>query len=116
MGNGLKVLPSGPFLASRVKRKPPRDMPKFAILWSTLAATAAALFFPASSFAAPEENIAIATLLKGGWQIAGYTSTLDGRSAFILFRHPDETYLVQCRASYDVTRTPPVTSNCYKLQ
>jgi hypothetical protein len=54
--------------------------------------------------------------LKGGWQIAGYTSTLDSRSAFILFRHAEETYLVQCRASYDVTRTPPVTSNCYKLQ
>ena len=56
------------------------------------------------------------TLLKGGWQIAGYTSTLDDRSAFILFRHPDETYLVQCRASYDVTRTPSAHSNCYKLQ
>jgi hypothetical protein len=67
-------------------------------------------------FAAPEETITIATLLKGGGQIAGYTSTLDSRSAFILFCHPDETYLVQCRASYDVTRTPPVTSNCYKLQ
>jgi hypothetical protein len=55
-------------------------------------------------------------MLKAGWQIAGYTSTLDSRSAFILFRHPDETYLVQCRASYDVTRTPPAHSNCYKLQ
>ena len=54
----------------------------------------------------PEENISIETLLKAGWQIAGYTSTLDSRSAFILFRKPDETYLVQCRASYDVTRTP----------
>ena len=64
---------------------------------------------------APEETITIATLLKGGWQIAGYTSTLDNRSAFILFRHPDEPYLVQCRASYDVTRTPSVTANCYKL-
>ena len=67
-------------------------------------------------FAAPEETITIATLLKGGWQIAGYTGTSDGRSAFILFRHPDEPYLVQCRASYDVTRTPSVTLNCYKLQ
>ena len=70
--------------------------------------------FPA--FAAPEETITIATLLKGGWQIVGYTGTSDGRSAFILFRHPDEPYLVQCRASYDVTRTPSVTLNCYKLQ
>ena len=76
----------------------------------------AILAFPASVLGATEENISIETLLKAGWQIAGYTSTLDSRSAFILFRHPDETYLVQCRASYDVTRTPPAHSNCYKLQ
>jgi hypothetical protein len=86
---------------------------KFVALWGALTLTFA---FPAQVFAAPEETITIATLLKGGWQIAGYTSTLDNRSAFILFRHPDEPYLVQCRASYDVTRTPSVTSNCYKLQ
>jgi hypothetical protein len=85
---------------------------KFLALWGLLALTFA---FPAQVFAAPEE-ITIANLLKGGWQIAGYTSTTDGRSAFILFRHPDEPYLVQCRASYDVTRTPNVTLNCYKLQ
>jgi hypothetical protein len=91
-------------------------MPKFVVLLSALAASVATFAAPASIYAAPEENIAIAMLLKGGWQIAGYTSTLDDRSAFILFRHPDEPYLVQCRASYDVTRTPPVTSNCYKLQ
>jgi hypothetical protein len=85
-------------------------------LLTALAASVATFAFPASIYAAPKENIAIETLLKGGWQIAGRTSTLDDRSAFILFRHPEETYLVQCRASYDVTRTPPVTSNCYKLQ
>jgi hypothetical protein len=79
-------------------------------------ATIATFAVTASTYAAPKESIAIETLLKGGWQIAGYTSTLDDRSAFILFRHPDETCPVQCRASYDVTRTPPVTSNCYKLQ
>jgi hypothetical protein len=33
---------------------------------------------------------------------------LDNRSAFILFRHPDDPYLVQCRASYDVIRTPAI--------
>jgi hypothetical protein len=91
-------------------------MPKFIALLSALAASVATLAIPASIYAAPEEKIAIATLLKGGWQIAGYTSTLDSRSAFTLFRHPDDAYLVQCRASYDVTHTPPVTSNCYKLQ
>jgi hypothetical protein len=85
-------------------------MPKVVALWVALFA------FPASIHAAPQETIAIETLLKGGWQVAGYASTFDTRSAFILFRHPDEPYLVQCRASYDVTRTPPVTSNCYKLQ
>jgi hypothetical protein len=91
-------------------------MRKFAALSCALAASAATFALPAHVLAVPEEAITIATLLKGGWQIAGYTSTLDDRSAFILFRHPTETYLVQCRASYDVTRTPPVTSNCYKLQ
>ena len=82
--------------------------------WSALALSAAILAAPAPLLAAAEENIT--TMLKAGWQIAGYTSTLDSRSAFILFRHPDEIYLVQCRASYDVTRTPPAHSNCYKLQ
>ena len=108
--------PRGRFLTSQVKRKAARNMPKFLVLLSVLIAANATFAFPDSVFAAPEENIVIATLLKGGWQIAGYTSTLDNRSAFILFRHPDEPYLVQCRASYDVTRTPSVTSNCYKLQ
>jgi hypothetical protein len=92
-------------------------MLKVVVLWSALAASVATfVLLPASIHAAPKENIAIETLLKGGWQIAGYTSTLDDRSAFILFRHPGETYLVQCRASNDVTRTLPVTSNSYKLQ
>ena len=83
---------------------------------SAVAIGVALLAFPASLFAASEESISIETLLKAGWQIAGYTSTLDSRSAFILFRHQDETYLVQCRASYDVTRTPAAHSNCYRLQ
>ena len=92
-----------------------RQLPglKFVALWSALTLTFA---FPAQVFAAPEETITVATLLKGGWQIAGYTGASDSRSAFILFRHPDEPYLVQCRASYDVSRTPSVTLNCYKLQ
>jgi hypothetical protein len=65
--------------------------------------------------AAPDE-LAIGDLLGAGWQVAGYTSTVDNRSTFILFRHPDEAYLVQCRTGYDVTRTPRVHSNCYKLR
>jgi len=84
--------------------------------WGAVATSIAILAFSATILAALEEDVSIAALLKAGWQIAGYTSTLDSRSAFILFRHPDETYLVQCRASYDVTRTPAAHSNCYKLQ
>jgi hypothetical protein len=37
-------------------------------------------------------------------------------STFILFRHPDQAYLVQCRAGYDATRTPPTYSICYILK
>ena len=59
---------------------------------------------------AADENIgtSIETLLKGGWQFAGYASAnqLAVESAMILLRHPNESYFVQCRASYDVTRSP----------
>ena len=89
--------------------------PKSVVLLTALTACVATFAVATDPFAAAEE-ISIEALLKSGWQIAGYTSTLDDRSAFILFRHPDETYLVQCRASYDVTRTPSARSNCYKLQ
>jgi hypothetical protein len=47
--------------------------------------------------------------LKEGWQIAGYSQAFE-RSTFILFRHPDQAYLVQCRVGYDVTRKPPTYS------
>ena len=105
----------GPFLTSEVEEKALATCRNLQ-LSRALSPQVSEPPFLAHVVAAPEETITIATLLKGGWQIAGYTSTLDSRSAFILFRHPEETYLVQCRASYDVTRTPPVTSNCYKLQ
>ena len=58
----------------------------------------------------------ISTLLKQGWQIAGFSQALDNRSTFILFRHPDQAYLVQCRAGYDATRTPSTYSFCYRLE
>ena len=58
----------------------------------------------------------ISTLLKQGWQIAGFSQALDNRSTFILFRHPDQAYLVQCRAGYDATRTPPTYAFCYRLE
>ena len=67
---------------------------------------------------APEsdDRPSIESLLKDGWQVGGYTSAVDGYSAFILFRHPNQQYLVQCRAGYDVTREKRVQTNCYKLR
>jgi hypothetical protein len=59
---------------------------------------------------------AIEDLLKTGWQVAGYSQAFDNRSTFILFRHPEQTYLVQCRVGYDVTRSPSVYAICYELR
>ena len=59
--------------------------------------------------AAAEDAPSVSTMLKDGWQIA-YTQAFDNRSTFILFRHPDKAYLVQCRVGYDVTRKPPTSS------
>ena len=63
-----------------------------------------------------EQAVTIEGLLKSGWQIAGFSDTADGWSAFILFRHPDQPYLVQCRAGYDVMREKRVRTNCYELR
>ena len=62
-----------------------------------------------------EEEPTIEALLKDGWQVAGYTGAVDNWSTFILFRHPDRPYLIQCRSGYDVTRQPRTQSHCYKL-
>jgi hypothetical protein len=91
-------------------------MPKLVALWRTIAAGVVTFAFPA--LAAADENISIETLLKAGWQIVGYAAANQSavESALILFQHPGESYLVQCRASHDVTRSPSVNSNCYKLR
>ena len=40
--------------------------------------------------AAAEDAPSISTMLKEGWQIAGYGQASDNRSTLILFRHPDQ--------------------------
>ena len=77
-----------------------------------------AFLLAAPAVAATDENISIETLLKAGWQIAGYAAAnqATAESALILLQHAGESYLVQCRASYDVTRSPSVNSHCYKLR
>jgi hypothetical protein len=84
----------------------------FAMIVVTLTGIAPALAQKLES----DDRPTIETLLKDGWQIAGYTSADDGWSAFILFRHPDQKHLVQCRAGYDVTREKRVQTNCYRLR
>lgn len=76
----------------------------------------ATLVFSATVSPAADDSPSIEGLLKTGWQIAGYGQALDNRSTFILFRHPEQFYLVQCRAGYDVTRSPSVYSICYELR
>ena len=81
-------------------------------------ATILALLLAAPTVAATDENISMETLLKDGWQVAGYAAAnqFAVESAMILLRHANQSYLVQCRGSYDVTRSPSVTSHCYKLR
>ena len=63
-----------------------------------------------------DDELTIEGLLKSGWQIAGYTGAVDNWSTFVLFRHPDQTYLIQCRTGYDATREPHIKPHCYKLR
>ena len=84
--------------------------------WRAVAAVVVTLGFSSKGWCATDETPRIEDLLKTGWQIAGYAQALDNRSSFILFRHPDELYLVQCRVGYDVTRSPSVYSICYELR
>ena len=84
--------------------------------WRTVIASIATLALCGDVSSAADDNPSVEGLLKTGWQIAGFSQAFDNRSTFILFRHPDELYLVQCRVGYDVTRTPSVYSICYKLR
>ena len=86
---------------------------------ATVVGFVAAVLLPAPwALAQPPDTqtVTIEGLLQSGWQIAGYSDTADGWSAFILFRHPDQSYLVQCRAGYDVMREKRVRTNCYELR
>ena len=62
-----------------------------------------------------EPTLSVERLLTDGWEIAGYTGTVDNRSSLMLFRHKDRKYLVQCSVFFDVTRTPRTNTNCYEV-
>jgi hypothetical protein len=89
---------------------------KVTTFWRIVFAGVATLTLSANVSTAAEDGPAIGELLKTGWQIAGFSQAFDNRSTFILFRHPNELYLVQCRVGYDVTRSPSVYSICYELR
>jgi hypothetical protein len=61
-------------------------------------------------------TLSLESLLKSGWQVTGYAAATGNRTAMILFKHPSESYLVQCLTGYDVTRTPREFVNCYPLR
>ena len=85
------------------------------LVWLIAGLTAMLVALPSSGQEA-DPKLTIESLLKEGWLVAGYTGAVDNWSAFILLRHPTETFLVQCRAGYDVMREPRVQTNCYRLR
>jgi hypothetical protein len=60
-------------------------------------------------------DLTVESLLKDGWEIAGFASNFEGRS-LILFKHKDKGYLAQCSVLYDVTRSNRVVINCYEVR
>ena len=87
------------------------------VVVATLVLTAAISAARADPAVPPgEAAISIEDLLKSGWEIAGFASNLDSRTTFILFKKAGENSLVQCLVGYDVTRTPRVVRNCYRLK
>jgi hypothetical protein len=91
-------------------------MPPLASILAIGVTSTVALAVSAIISSATDQNPSIEELLKTGWHIAGYSQAFDNRSTFILFSNPDQSYLVQCRVGYDVTRNPSTYSLCYKLR
>ena len=76
---------------------------------------AGVLAHSAPALAQPSPKLSVEQLLTDGWEIAGYGAlSFEGRS-FILFKHKDRRYLVQCSVLFDVLRTKRVVTNCYEV-
>ena len=88
---------------------------RFLLLFTVVVlASQAAISMPASAQTV-NQNPTIEELLKSRWQVAGFASAGNNRNAMVLFKHPTETFLVQCLTGYDVTRTPREFVTCYSL-
>jgi hypothetical protein len=82
--------------------------------------TALVALTPILGTAQAQSQLTVEQLLTDGWEIAGYTASSALSVSFILFKHRDHTYLVQCSVLYDVTRSQKagerVVSNCYEIR
>jgi hypothetical protein len=65
-------------------------------------------------------QISVEHLISDGWEIAGYTASSALSVSFILFKHKDHHYLMQCSVLYDATRgqrvAERVVTNCYEVR
>jgi len=63
--------------------------------------------------------ISVEHLITDGWEIAGYAAS-SGQYSFILFKHKDHHFLMQCSVLYDPTRgqrvVERVVTNCYEVR
>ncbi|HXE70510.1 MAG TPA: hypothetical protein VN523_14210 [Hyphomicrobiaceae bacterium] len=64
--------------------------------------------------AAPQPGPSIEKLVADGWEVAGYVAAWENRS-LILFKHKNQSYLVQCSVLIDVMRNPRQVVYCYEL-
>jgi hypothetical protein len=65
--------------------------------------------------AQPAPTLSVEQLLTDGWEIAGYGALSFEARSFILFKHKDRHYLVQCSVLFDVLRAKRVVTNCYEV-
>jgi hypothetical protein len=81
---------------------------------------AALLALPSPASAQAPSQLSVEQILTDGWEIAGYTASSALSVSFILFKHKDRHYLIQCSVLYDVTRSQRpgerVVSNCYEVR
>lgn len=80
------------------------------------AAVVAAVAVTSPPALANEPPRTIEQLVSQGWEIAGYAALALENRSFILFKHKDQKFLIQCSVRYDVTRKPSVITNCYELR
>ena len=70
---------------------------------------------PQESVTAPVSGGKVESLIRDGWEIAGFVAASDIRT-LILFRHTSNPWLVQCSVLIDVTRSRRQIVACYEIR